>query len=167
MLEIVPDVLNEGGPDVPVDDAVVEGAGEVHHVPDHNLVVPDHGPLLDLVDPEDCDLGPVDDRRRQDAALLAEGRDRERGALDLCEGEFLVARRIREPLDFLREIPKVLPVRLVDYRHREALVRGGCDANVVVSLNDDLLALVVDGGVEGGEVLEVHVDRVDAKTRGG
>src|SRR3989449_9025005 len=104
MLEIVPDVLNEGSPDVPVDDAVVERAGEVHHGPDHNLVVPDHRPLLDLVNPENCDLGPVDDVLRQDAPFLAEGRDRERGSLELCEGELLVTRGVREPLYFRRMI---------------------------------------------------------------
>src|SRR5439155_14247785 len=87
--------------------------------------------------------------------------------LDLREGEFLVARRIREALDLLREIPQVPPVRLVDYRHREALVRGGCEANVVVSLNDDLLSLVVDGRVEGGEFLQRREDRLDEERQEG
>src|SRR5437016_8806445 len=53
MLEGVPDILDEGGTDVPVDHAVVERARQVHHVPDHDLVVPDDGALFDLVDAED------------------------------------------------------------------------------------------------------------------
>src|SRR3989304_2578147 len=92
VLEVAPDGLNEGRPYVPVDGPVVEGTGEVHHVPDDDLVVPDDRALLDPVNPEDRDLGPVDDRGRQDPALLPEGRDRERGALDVLEGELLLPR---------------------------------------------------------------------------
>src|SRR5437660_8870450 len=40
VLEGVPAVLDEGGPDMPVDHAVVERARQVHHVADDDLVVP-------------------------------------------------------------------------------------------------------------------------------
>src|SRR3972149_4733408 len=79
VLEVAPDGLNEGRSYVPVDGPVVEGTGEVHHVPDDDLVVPDDRALLDPVDPEDRDLGPVDDRGRQGPAPLPAGRGRERG----------------------------------------------------------------------------------------
>src|SRR5438094_8416417 len=146
--------LHERRPDVSVDYAMVEGARQVHHVPDHDLVVPDHGALLDLVDAEDPDLGPVDDRRREDASVLAEGRDREGGPEHVLEGQLLFPGRIREAFDFLREAPQVPLVRLVDDGDGQPLVRGGRDPDVVVSLDDDFAVLVVDGAVERRELLE-------------
>src|SRR5437016_14017107 len=49
VLEGVPDVLDEGGPDVPVDHAVVGRARQVHHVAEHDLVDTDDRALLHLV----------------------------------------------------------------------------------------------------------------------
>src|SRR2546426_1220543 len=158
MFEVVPDRLDERRPHVTIDYAVVEGARQVHHFPNRDLVVSDDGPLLDLVHPEDGDLGPVDDRRGEDAAFLAERGDREGGPLDVLQGEFLVPRRGREPVDFFREVPEAFLVGLVDNGDREALVRGRRDADVVVSLDDDLPSLVVDGGVQGREFYQRRED---------
>src|SRR5947199_52290 len=123
----------------------------------------DHGALLDLVDPEDPNLRPIDDRRREDASLLAEGRDREGGPEHVLEGQLLVPGRIREAFDFLREAPQVLLVRLVDDGDGQPLVRGGRDPDVVVFLDDDFAVLVVDGTVQGRELLEGAEDRLDEK----
>src|SRR5207247_371991 len=153
MLERIADRLHESGSDVAVNDAMVEGARQVHHVPDHDLVVPDHGALLDLVDAEDPDFGPVDDRRREDASLLAEGRDREGGPEHVLEGQLLVPGGVREAFDFLRETPQVLLVRLVDDGDGQPLVRGSRDPDVVVFLDDDFAVLVVDGTVRAGNSL--------------
>src|SRR2546425_1143177 len=158
MFEVVPDRLDERRPHVTIDYAVVEGARQVHHFPNRDLVVSDDRPLLDLVHPEDGDLGPVDDRRGEDAAFLAERGDREGGPLDVLQGEFLVPRRGREPVDFFREVPEAFLVGLVDNGDREALVRGRRDADVVVSLDDDLPSLVVDGGVQGREFYQRRED---------
>src|SRR6266568_1196783 len=161
MLEVVPHRLHERGADVAIDHPVVEGAGKVHHVPDDDVVVPHDGTLLDLVDAEDRDLGPVDDRRRQDAALLPERRDRERRALDVREGELLVPRCRREAVDLPREVPQVPLVRVVDHGDGQALVRRGGDPDVIVPLDDDLPSLVVDGRVQGRELRERRDDGLD------
>src|SRR6267143_4251143 len=112
MLEGAPHILDERSSDVAVDDTMIEGAGQVHHVADRDLVVPDDGPLLDLMDSEDRDLGPVDDRRGQDAALLSKGRDSEGRPENVFEGESLLAGEIREALDLFRKAPEVLLVRV-------------------------------------------------------
>src|SRR5262245_56117130 len=39
--------VGERGADVPVDQAVIEGERQVHHVADDDLIVPHHGPLTD------------------------------------------------------------------------------------------------------------------------
>src|SRR5213594_1158286 len=158
MFEVVPDRLDERRPHVTIDYAVVEGARQVHHFPNRDLVVSNDRPLLDLVHPEDGDLGPVDDRRGEDAPFLAERGDCEGGPLDVLQGEFLVPRRGREPVDFFREVPEAFLVGLVDNGDREALVRGRRDADVVVSLDDDLPSLVVDGGVQGREFYQRRED---------
>src|SRR5947199_9379297 len=98
MLEGVPDILDEGGPDVPVDHAVVERARQVHHVADHDLVVPDDRAIFDLVDAEAGDLGPVDDWARHDISLLPERRGRERAAESGLEGAVLLASGASAPL---------------------------------------------------------------------
>src|SRR3989449_3108581 len=72
MFEIVAYRLDERGADMAIDHAVVERARQVHHFPNRDLVVPDDRSLLDLVDAEDGDLRPVDDRRREDASFLAD-----------------------------------------------------------------------------------------------
>src|SRR2546428_563026 len=158
MFEVVADRLDERRAHMAVDHAMVERARHVHHLSNRNLVVPDDRAFLDLVDAQDRDLGPIDDRRREDAPFLAERCDREGGALDLLEGEFLVPCGSGKPLEFLREVPQALFVGVVDDRDREALVRGGRDSNVVVSLDHDLSSLVVDGRIPGREFHEGRED---------
>src|SRR5437870_5006315 len=167
MFEVVPDRLDERRPHVTIDYAVVERARQVHHFSNRDLVIPHDGPLLDPVHPEDGDLGPVDDWRREDAAFFAERSDREGGALDVLQGELLVPRRGPEPIDFLREVPEAFLVGLVDDGDRKALVRGGRDADVVVSLDDDLPSLVVDGGVQGREFHQRREDGLDEEREEG
>src|SRR2546422_8343359 len=167
MFEVVPDRLDERRPHVTIDYAVVEGARQVHHFPNRDLVVSDDRPLLDLVHPEDRDLRPVDNRRGEDAAFFAERGDREGGSLDVLQREFLVAGRRGETIDFLREVPEALLVGLMDDGHREALVRGRRDADVVVSLDDDLPSLVVDGGVQGREFYQRREDGLDEEREEG
>src|SRR5437899_2920691 len=167
MFNGVADLLDKRRAHMAVDHAMVERARYIHHLSAPNLVVPDDRTLLDLVDGQDGDLGPVDDRRCEDAPFLAERRDREGGALDVLEGEFLVPRGRSQPLDFFREVPQALLVGLVDDRDREAFVRGGRDSDVVVSLDHDLSSLVVDGGVQVRELHERREDRFDEKGQEG
>src|SRR5712692_922774 len=161
MFEVVADRLDERGAHVAIDHAVVERARQVHHLPNRDPVVPDDGSLFDLVHAEDGDLGPVDDWCREDAAFLTERGDREGGPLDVLQGEFLVARCRGEPINFFREVPEPFLVGLVHNGDREALVRGRRDADVVVSFDDDLRSLVVDGGVQRREFHQRREDGFD------
>ena len=74
-----------------VDEAVVVGQGQVHHRPDHDLVVDDDRPLLDRVHAEDGALRRVQDRRRQQRAEDAAVGDREGAALQVVDGDLAVA----------------------------------------------------------------------------
>jgi hypothetical protein len=60
--------------------AVVEGRGQVHHAARHHRATAQHGPLDDAVDADDGHLGPVDDRRGDDAAQRAQAADGDGGA---------------------------------------------------------------------------------------
>src|SRR2546428_556715 len=165
MFEVVPDGLDERRPHVTIDYAVVEGARQVHHFPNRDLVVSDDGPLLDLVHPEDGDLGPVDDRRGEDAAFLAERGDREGGPLDVLQGEFLVPRRGREPVDFFREVPEAYLVGLVDnggrYGPRGGDSRGGLSGLADVIFGEATLRATAS------DCREIHVEFLREAADGG
>src|SRR5256712_762281 len=137
MFEVVPDRLDERRPHVTIDYAVVEGARQVHHFPNRDLVVSDDRPLLDLVHPEDGDLGPVDDRRGEDARFLAEGGDRE-GEFDslALRGGFQMVAQVNElghvDLFHIREVSRggvrfrhLLEDPLPQPMNRDPLFAGG------------------------------------------
>ena len=83
LLEAADDLVGERRADVAVDDAVVERERQDHHVADHDLAVAHDGLLLIWCTPRMRDLGEVDDRRREQAAELAERGDRERRAAEV------------------------------------------------------------------------------------
>src|SRR4051794_30838651 len=80
LLEVTDDLLRESCADVAVDDAVIEGERQVHHVADHDLVALHYWFSLHGVDAHDAALWVIDNRRGHQAAQLAQRRDGERGA---------------------------------------------------------------------------------------
>src|SRR5262249_42464816 len=64
--------LRERRADVAVDDAVVEGQAEKHHVSRDDLIAPDDGAALDLMNAEDRDLGIVHDGGGEEPPVLTE-----------------------------------------------------------------------------------------------
>src|SRR5256886_196933 len=167
VLQGIPHVLDECGADVTVNHPVIERTREVHHVADHDLIVPNLGALLVLVDDRDGDLGPVDDRRRENSTLLPQGGDCERGAEHVLECQAFFARGRRQSLEFLREAPQVFLVRVMDDRDRQAFVRRGRDPDVVVFLQHNLAVFVIDGRVQGREFLQRPEDRLDEEREEG
>src|SRR5439155_21229943 len=60
--------LNEGSGIEAVDDAMIEGRRQVHHLANDDLTVTRARALRNAVDADDRDFGRLDDRRRRDAA---------------------------------------------------------------------------------------------------
>ena len=124
-----------------VDDAVVVGERQRDHQPRHELApVPDrlHRRARDA---EDRDLGRVDDRREARAAEAAEGGDRERPARHVRRAELALARLARQLGELARDVEEALLVDVADDRHDEALRRVGREAEVVVALEHELVAV--------------------------
>src|SRR6266566_7344117 len=124
-----------------VDDAMVEGNRDRSGRAGDDLAVADDRPLGDAADAEDPDLGVVDDRRRQQAAELPCARDGEGRAAELLGLELVVARRLREAGDLVRELVGGVSVAVADDRHDQALLGLHGDAEVVAVEVDDLVSL--------------------------
>src|SRR5579883_2285536 len=137
-----------------VDDAVVVGKREVHHRTCLDLVADHHRAHLDLVHAQDRRLRRVEDRRRHQRAVNAAIRDRERAAREILDGELAVARLAAELADPLPDICEPHLIRVADHRHDEALAGADGDADVVMVLVDDVVAL--DLRVDRRQFLERH-----------
>src|SRR6516162_7710781 len=72
VLEALLERLDHGRRVVAVDEAVVEGRGQVHGTADGDDAIEHHRTLHRAVDADDADLRRVDDRRAGNAAELAE-----------------------------------------------------------------------------------------------
>ena len=124
-----------------VDHAVVVGQRQRHHQARHELAtVPDrlHRRARDA---EDRDLGRVDDRRERRPADPAERRDRERAALHVAGHQLAVARLARQLGQLARDLHQALLVGVLDHRHDEPAGRVGGEADVVVALEDQVVAV--------------------------
>lgn len=161
MLEKANDLVGEGGADVSVDDAMVEAEREQHDLADDDLSVAHHGLLLHLVHAENADLGKVQDRRGEEAALLPERGDGEGRALQIFELDLALARVVREPLDLGGEAEQRAPVGVFEHGHGEARLGRGGDADVVVAAPNDLVRRLVEGAVQVGVALERGDDGLD------
>ena len=124
------DPLDERGRVPAVDDAVVEARRQVHHRARLELPAVPHRAHLHLVDPDDGDLGVVDDRRGDQAAERAERRDRDRRAAELVARRLAVAGRGADPVDLGRARPQVERVGVAHHRDEQAVVGLGGDADV-------------------------------------
>src|SRR6478735_8019035 len=92
---------------IAIDNAMVERGRQVHHHAWNELTVPPYRADRHPVDADDRELRPVDDRRRCDAAELAETRDGDGRAAQLFPLRTALPRRIGKPLDLRRASPEV------------------------------------------------------------
>src|SRR5512139_1608395 len=71
----------------PVDDAMIEGEAQVDHVARHDLPVPDHGTVHDLVHRQDGRLRDVDDGVAEQPPDGTDAGDRECSAGEVLRGQ--------------------------------------------------------------------------------
>src|SRR5947209_15100976 len=138
-----------------VNDAVVEGEGEVGHLADGYHVIAlfggdDTRALLDCADAEDGDLRLVDDGRAEESAEDAGVRDGEGSARDLVGLELLGARALGQVVGGARESGDGEFVGALDDGDDQAPVERDGHAEVDVALVDDLVA--ADLRVEDGKL---------------
>ena len=131
-----------------------------------DLAVHHRRAILDRVQAEDADLRRIDDRRAHQRAEHAAVGDAERAAAQIVERERAVVRALREVADAALDAGERRAVRVAQHRHDQAFGRAHGHADVVVVLEDDLVAL--DLGVEAREFLQrgdrgLHEERRDAE----
>src|ERR1051326_3376041 len=100
------DPLNKLGRLPAIDDAVIEGGGEIHHLADRDLPVTHDRALGDAVDADDRDLRIIDDRRRGETAERAETRHRDGRARYLLAAGLAAARDFGEAGNLCRGLPQ-------------------------------------------------------------
>ena len=129
---------------------MIERKRKQHDLADDDLPVANHGLLLDPVHPQDAQLRMIQDGRRKEATLFAEGCHRERGAPQISGRDRSVPRRPSKAFDSARELEEREPVRVTyDRNHESGLGRRG-DTDVVVSLVNNLIVSLIDRRVEHG-----------------
>ena len=122
---------------------MVEGDRDVADVADDDLPVANDGARADPVDPEDSDLGVVDERSDEDAAELAGARDGEGAAAELLRLQGAGSGRVGEARGLGGELLERPGVAASDDRHDEALLGLDGDPEVVALEIDELVASVV------------------------
>ena len=101
---------------------------------------------------EDAGLRRIQDRRGQQRTEYAAVGDREGAALHVLQGELAILGPDRVVDDGVLDLVHAEGVRVPDYRHHETAVRTHRNADVVVAVVDDVVA--VDGGVHGGKAFQ-------------
>ena len=132
-----------------VDEPVVVGEGEIHHRPDLHLAIDGDRTRLDRVHAEDGGLGRVEDRRGKDGAVDAAVGDGEDAAFEIGQGKFSFAGALGDLGEGLFDPGQVELVAVAEDGNHQAFLGADGDADVVIVLLDDLLAL--DPGVDGGD----------------
>jgi hypothetical protein len=107
----------------------------------------------------DRDFRRVDDRREIGATDPAQARYGECAALHLIGLELAVARKLGEITHLLGDLDHALLVGIANDRHHEALRRVSGKADVIVFLQDEILA--PERGIELREFLECRHRRLD------
>src|SRR6185312_3582696 len=103
----------------------------------------------------------VDDRREVGTADAAQRADREAAAGHLGRAELLLARLLRDLAEVARKVEQALLVAIPDHRHHQAVGRVHRDADVEVLLQDQLLARLVERGVELRKLFQRRDHRLD------
>ncbi len=146
---------------------MVVGERQIHHRPRlHRAIGHDHRAHLRLVHAEDAGLGRIQDRRREERAVDAAVRNGEGAAGKVVEAELAVPGLAGELADRLLDAGEAHVLRIAQDRHDEPLLRADRDADVVVVLKDDLVA--VDLGVDRRHVAQaldrrLHEERHEAE----
>ena len=145
MLQQAFDRLDEGGGVIAVDDPVIEGGGEVHHLAHHDLAAADHRPLDDLVGADDGDLRMVDHRRRGDAAQGPEAGDGDGRAAEFLGASALPSRAAaaRRAISAAQS-QRSQRLGMAHDRHDQAAGRLGGDADMHGRVAMDDAGLVVE-----------------------
>ena len=142
-----------------VHDAVIVAESDVHHRPDHHLPVLRDGPFLDLVHAEDADLGRVDDGRAEQRAEDAAVGDGEGAATQILQRQRSVLHFGRIFLDRPLDFGKRHALCIAQHRHNQTLGGSDGDADIVITLQQDLIAL--DLRIEAREALQCADRRPD------
>src|SRR5580700_7003800 len=100
MLQALLERLNHRRSVVAVDEAMVEGGGQIHGAADRDGAIDHHRALDGAVDADDGYLGSIDDRGTRDAAELAEAGDGDGRTAELFTRRLVVARRLAHPAHF-------------------------------------------------------------------
>ena len=133
---------------------MVEGERDVHHIPHIDLPLSEDRPFHDLVDAQDCNVWKVDDGRSEESAYCTHVGNREGRAVNLLQGELTRPGLLGELFDLPRECEDVLRVGVLNDRDHEPLLRVDRYSEVVVSLEDDVPALLIERGIQVREFLE-------------
>ena len=131
---------------------MVETEGQVSGVSDLDLSVPDDRPLGYLMEAEDSHFGGVHDGSGEEASDRSHVRDGEGRATDLVKGELSAPGLVGELFDLSGKLEYVLPVDVSDDGDDKALFRVSGYADIVVFLQDNVPRLVVERGVNVGEL---------------
>src|SRR5437867_1539959 len=137
-----------------VDDAVVVGERQRQHQPRSEGAVLVDRPHLRSRHAENRYFGCVDDGRERRTADAAEAGDAEAAAAHAVGLEFFLARGSGDFSQLLRQIENTLAVSVPDHWHQQAVGRIDRDSDVIVLLDDQVLAGLVERGVELRELLQ-------------
>ena len=140
--------MNCGGV-VAVDDAVIEGRRQVHHLAHDDVAVAHDRALDDRVGPDDRDFRMIDHRRGDEAAERAEAGDGDGRAGKIVARGLAVARELRQTRDFGCARPRGRAprrVRTTGTIRPFARLRGDADMHGRVAMHD------------AGFVVEARVD---------
>src|SRR4051794_41132410 len=124
-----------------VDDAMVVGQAQRDDQPRLELAAVPHRLRGRLRDAEDRDLGRVDERGEPGPADAAQARDRERAALHVGGLELAGTGGAGQLGELTRDVEDALRAGVLDDRHDEPVRRVGGEADVVVALDDELVAV--------------------------
>src|SRR3990172_750358 len=123
-----------------VDDTVVVGQRERQHEARHELAVLVDGPHGGPRHTQNCHLRRVDDRSEGRAAYTAQARYGECPPLHVAGLQLLVARKLRYLGKLPREVEHALPVRIADHRHHQPVGCVDRNPDMVIALDDQVLA---------------------------
>ncbi len=105
----------------------------------------------------------IDDRGREHASNEAQAAHGKRGAREFVTCGLPRLGGLGYTGDLRREVEQAQLVRVVQHGDHESLVCRGCDPDIVVLLEEDLAARLVECRVDDGEALERADDRLDDK----
>src|ERR1700728_2720210 len=107
---------------MPIDDAMVEGRGDVHHRPNRNRAIQNYSALDELVRANDRDFGMIDDRRGGNATQGAEAGQGYGGTGQILSARASLSSRQRDAKQLPRATPQIKCFRVMDNRHQQTAV---------------------------------------------